>query len=109
MAKYRDDQIPPGATKPIGQMTLDEYRSWRGSRGGSSRSQKKLRALRKSAASKKPGLKTFHALVRRIAGERLFDVEAIKGLATEDYPIGGLKAVTLLNAARNYAERNPIK
>lgn len=109
MAKYQPTDVPPGETKRICDMTATEYRSWRGRCGGKSKSKAKLRSQKRAAKSKKPGLATYHALVKRIATEHLFTIDAIKKLSTDDYHIGGLRATMLLNAARSYAQRNPIQ
>lgn len=107
MAKYKPTDIPPGETKRICDMTVAEYTSWRGRCGGSSRSKKKLRSQLKAARTKKPGLSAYHALVKRIANDKVDYTAAIKRLSTPEYPIDDAKAMQLLTAARKYRERNP--
>jgi hypothetical protein len=108
MSKYGPNDIPPGETVPVGKMTLEQYRSWRGRCGGRSKSPKKLRAQRRNGSKPKPALSRYYALVKKIAEAGVDYTAEIKRLATADYPIDDAKAMQLLDAARKYRERNPL-
>lgn len=111
MPKYLPHETPLGELKPINQMTVSEYLSWKGRCGGRSRSKRKLKALRRAARSKKPGLKMFHALVKKVAAEVRMDEPTMVTVvfSTQEYPINTALALKILEAARKHRQRNALK
>jgi hypothetical protein len=116
MSKYRPDEIPPGATKPISQMTADEYKSWAGSRGGSSKSVAKIRAAKRNSRltrrTRAYSLKQFQRIVHEVKdvlvvmspGNTISPGAIVDKYSSKAYPIDETRAEKIIAAAHKLAD-----